>query len=549
MSIKEKPSWKKLEKHKEEIEKLHMRDMFESDPERFDKFSAGMNDILLDYSKNRINEETIKLLVDLANESCLRDKIEMMFTGDKINFTEKRAVLHTALRNRAGGKVYVDGKDVIPDIGAVLRQMKSFVEKLHSGEWKGYTGKKISDVVNIGIGGSDLGPAMAAKALKPFSLEGIQAHFVSNVDGTDITETLAKVNPETTLFIIASKSFTTQETLTNANTAKEWFLNKSGNDKSKVAKHFVALSTNKKAVEEFGIDPANMFVFWDWVGGRYSMWSAIGLSLALYIGMEEFEQMLQGAYEMDMHFRSEPFKRNIPVLLALLGIWYSNFFGAKTHAVIPYDDYLSRLPEYLQQLDMESNGKRITRDGKEVKNTTGPVVWGTAGTNAQHSFFQLIHQGSQMIPADFIAPAQSMNPVGKHHKILLSNFFAQTEALMKGRKSQEVESELSDAGMESNEICKILPHKVFPGNKPTNSIIFKRLDPRTLGAIVAMYEHKVFVQGAIWNINSFDQWGVELGKILAKKILPELEPAAGIVDSHDSSTNGLINICKKLASS
>jgi glucose-6-phosphate isomerase len=537
------PAWNALQQHYKKAKKLHLRDLFEKDSKRFEKFSIRFNDILLDYSKNRITDETMKLLLQLAREAKVKKWIEKMFSGEKINFTENRAVLHIALRNRSNRAIYVDGTDVMPAVNAELAKMKAFCEKVRSGEWKGYTGKAITDVVNIGIGGSDLGPLMVCEALKPYGSK-LNVHFVSNVDGTHIAETLKKINPETTLFLIASKTFTTQETMTNAQTARAWFL-KSANDETAVAKHFAALSTNSKAVAEFGIDTKNMFGFWDWVGGRYSLWSAIGLSIALFIGFENFEELLRGAFEMDEHFRTVPFEKNLPVILALLGIWYNNFFGAETYALLPYDQYLHRFAAYFQQGDMESNGKRITREGKVVSYQTGQIVWGEPGTNGQHAFYQLIHQGTKLIPCDFLAPALSHNPIGEHHQILLSNFFAQTEALMKGKTEKEVRKELEAQGLKKKEIEKLLPHKVFEGNRPTNSILFQKLTPKTLGSLIAMYEHKIFVQSIIWNINAFDQWGVELGKQLAKAILPELKDEK-TVETHDASTNGLINYYKSL---
>jgi glucose-6-phosphate isomerase len=537
------PAWNALQQHYKKAKKLHLRDLFEKDSKRFEKFSIRFNDILLDYSKNRITDETMKLLLQLAREAKVKKWIEKMFSGEKINFTENRAVLHIALRNRSNRAIYVDGTDVMPAVNAELAKMKAFCEKVRSGEWKGYTGKAITDVVNVGIGGSDLGPFMVCEALKPYGSK-LNVHFVSNVDGTHIVETLKKINPETTLFLIASKTFTTQETMTNAQTAKAWFL-KSANDETAVAKHFAALSTNSKAVSEFGIDTQNMFGFWDWVGGRYSLWSAIGLSIALFIGFENFEELLQGAFEMDEHFRTAPFEKNLPVILALLGIWYNNFFGAETYAILPYDQYLHRFAAYFQQGDMESNGKRITREGNVVSYQTGQIVWGEPGTNGQHAFYQLIHQGTKLIPCDFLAPAISHNPIGEHHEILLSNFFAQTEALMKGKTEKEVRKELEAQGLKKKEIEKLLPHKVFEGNRPTNSILFKMLTPKTLGSLIAMYEHKIFVQSIIWNINAFDQWGVELGKQLTKVILPELKDEK-TVETHDASTNGLINYYKTL---
>ncbi|CEK14936.1 glucose-6-phosphate isomerase [Chthonomonas calidirosea] len=535
--------WKALQEHYRQIEPLHMRDLFAKDPGRFEKFHLQFNDILVDYSKNRITEETMRLLYALAREVQLDRWIERMFSGEKINVTENRAVLHVALRNRANRPIYVDGRDVMPEVNAVLAHMREFTEAVRSGRWRGYTGKAITDIVNIGIGGSDLGPVMVTEALKPYGKPDLRVHFVSNVDGTHIVETLKQVHPETTLFSIASKTFTTQETLVNAHTARDWFL-RYAHDEAAVAKHFVALSTNGKEVVKFGIDPKNMFVFWDWVGGRYSLWSAIGLSIALYIGMDNFEELLTGAFEMDEHFRHTPFEQNIPVTLGLLGIWYNNFFGAQTHAILPYDQYMHRFPAYFQQGDMESNGKRVDRDGHVVDYSTGPIIWGEPGTNGQHAFYQLIHQGTKLIPCDFIAPIETHNPIGEHHKILLSNFFAQTEALMRGKTEEEVRKELEAAGMSGEALEKLVPHKVFPGNRPTNSILVQKITPRTLGSLIAMYEHKIFTQGVIWNINSFDQWGVELGKQLAKAILPELEGTQEVT-GHDSSTNGLINHYKR----
>ncbi|MGQ9806027.1 MAG: glucose-6-phosphate isomerase [Chlorobiales bacterium] len=536
-------SWKALQQHYKQVKKLHLRDLFEEDPKRFEKFSVRFGDILLDYSKNRITSETMKRLLQLAREAKVKKWIEKMFNGEKINFTENRAVLHTALRNRSKRAIYVDGNDVMPAVRAELAKMKAFSEEVRSGKWKGYSGKAMTDIVNIGIGGSDLGPLMVCEALKPYR-STLNVHFVSNVDGTHIAETLKKVNPETTLFLIASKTFTTQETMTNAQTARAWFL-ESAKESAAVAKHFVALSTNAKAVAEFGIDTKNMFGFWDWVGGRYSLWSAIGLSIVLSIGFENFEALLQGAFEMDEHFRTTPLEKNLPVILALLGIWYNNFFGAETYAILPYDQYLHRFAAYFQQGDMESNGKRITRSGEVVDYSTGQIVWGEPGTNGQHAFYQLIHQGTKLVPCDFLAPAISHNPIGEHHAILLSNFFAQTEALMKGKTAKEVRNELESRGLKKKEIEKLLPHKVFEGNRPTNSILFKQLTPKTLGSLIAMYEHKIFVQSIIWDINAFDQWGVELGKELAKAILPELKDETP-VKTHDASTNGLINYYKAL---
>ncbi|MEM9445163.1 MAG: glucose-6-phosphate isomerase [Verrucomicrobiota bacterium] len=538
-------SWKALEAHYQETKALQMRDLFAEDPERFSQFSAKFQDILLDYSKNRITKKTKELLLDLAAEVDLQNWINKMFSGDKINFTEDRAVLHTALRNRSNRPVLVHGEDVMPEVNKVLAHMREFTEAVRSGEWKGYTGKPITNIVNIGIGGSDLGPVMVAEALNPYGKVGMNMYFVSNVDGTHIAETLKSTDPETTLFLIASKTFTTQETMTNAKTARTWFLG-TAKDEAHVAKHFVALSTNGEAVKAFGIDTANMFEFWDWVGGRYSLWSAIGLSIALYIGMDNFEELLTGAHEMDEHFRTTDFAENLPVLLALMGIWYNNFYGAETEAILPYDQYMHRFSAYFQQGDMESNGKSITRDGLPAEYSTGPIIWGEPGTNGQHAFYQLIHQGKKLIPCDFLAPIETHNPVGvekEHHPILLSNFFAQTEALMKGKTEEEVKAEFAKLGKEGSEIEKIIPHKVFEGNRPTNSILFQKLTPRVLGSLIAMYEHKIFVQGIIWNINSFDQWGVELGKQLAKVILPELLEE-GEICSHDASTNGLINYYK-----
>jgi glucose-6-phosphate isomerase len=530
-----------LTKHKAEIADTTIKDLFKNDTGRFDKFSIRFEEILLDYSKNIITEKTRAILVALANECELDDAIERMFTGDVINQTEKRAVLHVALRNRSNSPIAVDGQEIMPDINAVLEKMKGFSEKVISGDWKGYSGKAITDVVNIGIGGSDLGPVMVTEALKPYK-NHLNLHFVSNVDGTHIAEVLKKINPETTLFLIASKTFTTQETMSNANSARDWFLVNGGSAET-VAKHFVAVSTNEKLVTAFGIDPENMFGFWDWVGGRYSLWSAIGLSIVLSVGYDNFIELLDGAHAMDKHFRTADFNENMPVILALLGIWYNNFFGADTQAILPYDQYMHRFAAYFQQGDMESNGKQVGRDGKEVSYQTGPIIWGEPGTNGQHAFYQLIHQGTKMIPADFLAPAISHNPIGQHHQMLLSNFFAQTEALMNGKTREVVVEELIKAGKSEAEIDELAPFKVFTGNRPTNSIMFKLLTPRTLGSLVAMYEHKIFVQGIIWNVFSFDQWGVELGKQLANQILPELGGNEA-VSSHDSSTNGLINTYK-----
>jgi glucose-6-phosphate isomerase len=537
-------SWQSLNRHYAKMKKIHMQTLFAEDPQRFNKFSRRFNDMLIDFSKNRITEETLKLLIALTKECDVKSAIEKMFSGEKINETENRAVLHIALRNRNNAPISVDGKDVMPEVNAVLRKMKVFSDRLNIGDWKGYTGKKITDIVNIGIGGSDLGPAMVTQALKPYAKDGLAVHFVSNIDGTHLAETLKPLNPDTTLFMIASKTFTTQETMTNAFSARQWFLNKAA-DPANVARHFVAISTNAPAVEKFGIDRDNMFIFWDWVGGRYSLWSAIGLSIACYIGYENFAELLQGAFEMDQHFKTAPFESNIPVILALIGIWYNNFFGAQTEAILPYDQYLHRFPAYFQQGNMESNGKSIDRKGQKVDYQTGPIIWGEPGTNGQHAFYQLIHQGTRLIPADFLAPAISHNPMGEHHRILLSNFFAQTEALLNGKTKEAVIAELKKKGETDQEIRKLLLHKLFDGNRPTNSILFKKLTPRVLGSLIAMYEHKIFVQGVIWNIFSFDQWGVELGKQLAGKILPELADDKPVV-THDSSTNGLINAYKKM---
>jgi glucose-6-phosphate isomerase len=537
-------SWQELEKHHAGMKDVHMKDLFAEDPDRFNRFHIRFNDLLVDYSKNRITDETLTLLFSLAREAGVPQAVESMFSGEKINETENRPVLHIALRNRSNTPIMVDGRDVMPDVNDVLQKMKNFSSQVQSGEWRGYTGDKITDIVNIGIGGSDLGPVMVTEALRPYAQPGLSVHFVSNIDGTHITETLKKLNPATTLFMIASKSFTTQETMTNAYTARDWFLKKAG-DQAHVAKHFVALSTNVAKVEEFGIDKENMFEFWDWVGGRYSLWSAIGLSIACFIGFENFVDLLQGAHQMDRHFRDTPLEENIPVILAVIGIWYNNFFDAATEAILPYDQYLHRFPAYFQQGNMESNGKSTSRDGRRVNYQTGPIIWGEPGTNGQHAFYQLIHQGTKLIPADFLAPAVSHNPIGDHHNILLSNFFAQTEALLNGKSREEVVAELRRAGKTDEEVERLTPHKIFEGNRPTNSILFRQLTPRVLGSLIAMYEHKIFVQGVIWNIFSFDQWGVELGKQLAGKILPELSDE-NPVNSHDTSTNGLINAFKKM---
>ena len=533
-------AWKALEAHQSQLANTTIADLFKQEQNRFNDYSLTFeNQILVDFSKNKINKETLKLLHQLAKESALDEAINAMFTGEKINRTENRAVLHTALRNRSNTPVYVDGKDVMPEVNAVLAKMSAFCDRVISGEWKGYTGKAITDVVNIGIGGSDLGPYMVTEALRPYK-NHLNMHFVSNVDGTHIAETLKKVNPETTLFLVASKTFTTQETMTNANSARDWLL-AAAKDNSAVAKHFAALSTNAKAVAEFGIDTNNMFEFWDWVGGRYSLWSAIGLSIALSIGFDNFEALLSGAHEMDKHFRTAPLEKNIPAILALVGLWNTNFLGAQTEAILPYDQYLHRFAAYFQQGNMESNGKYVDRNGNVIRDyQTGPIIWGEPGTNGQHAFYQLIHQGTMLIPCDFIAPAQSHNPLGDHHSKLLSNFFAQTEALAFGKTKEEVEAEFVKAGKSLDEVKDIVPFKVFTGNKPTNSILVQKITPFVLGALIAMYEHKIFAQGVIFNIFSFDQWGVELGKQLANRILPELADKEN-VSSHDSSTNGLIN--------
>lgn len=531
-------AWKNLNTHFQSIKNTHLRDLFEKNPNRFHDFHIRFNDILFDYSKNRITQETKNLLIELAHECQLNEALQAMFLGKHINQTENRAVMHTALRYFGDQEVAVDEKNVLPDIKRVRLQMKSFSEKIINGEHTGFTGKTITDIVNIGIGGSDLGPVMVVEALKAYKTP-LNIYFVSNVDGTHIAETLANLNPETTLFIIASKTFTTQETMTNAASAKAWFLN-SGAGQNDVAKHFVALSTNEKAVAEFGIDQQNMFEFWDWVGGRYSLWSAIGLSISLAVGYDNFEELLQGAYEMDNHFRQAAFEDNIPVIMALLGIWYNNFFGAESHAILPYEQYLHRFAAYLQQADMESNGKSTDRNGKSVDYQTGPIIWGEPGTNGQHAFYQLIHQGTKLIPADFFAGAETHNPLSDHHLKLLANYFAQTEALAFGKDEKEVISELQNQGKSQEEIDFLTVFKVFNGNIPTNSFLYQKLTPKVLGSLIAMYEHKIFVQGVIWNIFSFDQWGVELGKQLASNILPELQKAQKI-HSHDSSTNGLIN--------
>lgn len=537
-------AWKNLQQHFSEMKDVSMRNLFSTDNNRYANYSLRFDDIVFDYSKNIITEKTIELLLQLAEECKVKEAINAMFSGDVINGTEKRSVLHTALRNFSNQPVFAEGNDVMPEIKKVLEKMKAFTGKIHKGKHRGYTDKRIKYIVNIGIGGSDLGPLMVTEALKPYWQKGIETYFVSNVDGTHIAETLKKVNPERTLFLIASKTFTTQETMTNALTAREWFLKKAKDEKH-VAKHFIALSTNEKEVVKFGIDKDNMFEFWDWVGGRYSLWSAIGLSISLTIGYKNFEQLLKGAHNSDVHFKSTSFEKNIPVLMALIGLWYTNFFGSQTEVILPYDQYLHRFAAYFQQGNMESNGKSVDRNGEQVEYATGPVIWGEPGTNGQHAFYQLIHQGTLKIPCDFIAPAQTHNPISDHHQKLLSNFFAQTEALMNGKTEAEVQAELEKQGLSSVEIARLLPYKIFAGNKPTNSFLIKKITPFTLGELVALYEHKIFVQGIIWNIFSFDQWGVELGKQLANRILPELL-TEDLVNNHDSSTNGLINEWKKM---
>lgn len=534
-------AWKKLMTHYEEMKKVGIKTLFDNDASRFVKMSIQFNELFFDYSKNIITDETKQYLLELAVESDLKTAIEAMFNGEKINETENRAVLHTALRNFSDTSIVVDGEDVMPEIRRVQQQMKTFCDKIHQGEWRGYTGKKIKHIVNIGIGGSDLGPVMVTEALRPYWVEGIQAHFVSNVDGTHIVETLKGLDAEETLFLIASKTFTTQETMTNAHTAREWFLS-SAKEEKHIALHFVALSTNEKDVKAFGVATENMFVFWDWVNGRYSLWSSIGLSIALTIGYDNFEQLLRGAQQSDKHFRDTPFEQNIPVIMGVIGLWYTNFFGAETEAILPYDQYMHRFAAYFQQGNMESNGKHTDRDGINVTYKAGPIVWGEPGTNGQHAFYQLIHQGTHLIPCDFIAPAVSHNPIGEHHSILLSNYFAQTEALMNGKSKQEVADELK--GMNKTQMEKLIPFKVFEGNRPTNSFLLKKITPFSLGSLIALYEHKIFVQGVIWNIFSFDQWGVELGKQLATKVYSELKNDEAIL-AHDSSTNGLINVYKK----
>ena len=539
--------WQALAGHAAAMRHVHMRDLFAAESNRFPAFSLRLESpatLLFDYSKNRITAETMRLLLGLAEAARLREAIAAMFNGEKINVTEGRAVLHVALRNRSNRPIFVDGQDVMPEVNAVLEQMRAFTERVRSGAWTGYSGKRITHVVNIGIGGSDLGPKMVVRALIPYVDPALSFHFVSNVDGTDIAETLKQTPPESTLFLIASKTFTTQETMANARTARGWFL-EHGGDEAAIAKHFVAISTNRAKVVEFGIDPQNMFAFWDWVGGRYSLWSAIGLSIALAVGMNGFEELLTGAHAVDEHFRTAPFDRNIPVIMGLLGIWYNNFFGAESVAILPYDEYLSFFPAYLQQGDMESNGKGVTKAGLPVDYSTGPIIWGQPGTNGQHAFYQLIHQGTKLIPCDFIAPARSHNPLGEHHTLLMANYFAQTEALMRGKTPDEVRAELAAQGVPAEQWDVLVPAKTFPGNRPSNSFLMEQITPTTLGMLIALYEHKIYTQGVIWEINSFDQWGVELGKQLASVILPELK-GQGPVASHDASTNGLINAFKEL---
>ncbi len=540
------PTWESLTRLREEMDAHHLRDLFAADPTRFDRYSLQLEELTFDYSKNRIDDNTMGFLLTLAKQAGLSDAIEAMFSGARINVTEGRAVLHTALRNRSNRPVLVDGHDVMPDINRVLEQMRGFSERVRSGEWRGATGKRITDVVNIGIGGSDLGPKMVVRALTPYVTPELRFHFVSNVDGTDITETLARLNAESALFLVASKTFTTQETMANAHTARAWFLQQMQGNEAAVASHFVAISTNTAEVTRFGIAPENMFEFWDWVGGRYSLWSAIGLSIVLAVGMERFEELLAGAHAADEHFRNTPFEQNIPVIMAMLGIWYNNFFGAESHAILPYDQTLEHFAAYFQQGDMESNGKRVTKAGVPVTYQTGPVIWGQPGTNGQHAFYQLIHQGTKLIPCDFLAAAQSFHPVGRHHTLLIANFLAQTEALMRGKREDEVRAELVRAGMDAAQIELVAPAKVFEGNRPTNSFLFKRLTPRMLGLLIALYEHKIFTQGIVWNINSFDQMGVELGKQLANALLPELDGPAPVT-AHDASTNGLATRWKELA--
>jgi glucose-6-phosphate isomerase len=538
------PAWRALEAHRDTMKNVQLRDLFAKDDKRFDTFSLEMGDVLVDFSKNRVTAETMKLLFDLARQAKVFEWRDRMFSGEKINRTEDRAVLHVALRNRSNRPILVDGKDVMPEVNAVLAKMREFTQAVRSGTWKGHTGKRITDVVNIGIGGSDLGPTMATLALKPYWQPGMRAHFVSNVDSTHLAETLKEVSAEQTLFVVESKTFTTEETIMNAKSARAWLVEKLGTDAA-VPKHFVAVSTATAEVAKFGIDTKNMFGFWDWVGGRYSLWSAIGMPIALLIGMDNFEELLAGGHATDEHFRTAPLEKNVPVVLGMLGVWYSNFFGAQTHAILPYDQYMSRFAAYFQQGDMESNGKRVDREGRFIDDyTTGPIVWGEPGTNGQHAFYQLLHQGTRMVSCDFLASLETFNPMGKHHEALLANFFAQPEALMRGKTPEEARVELEAQKLPAARIDQLVPHKTFPGNRPTTSMLFTKLTPKTLGMLIAMYEHKIFTQGIVWEIFSFDQWGVELGKQLAKKIEPELE-SKGLVTSHDASTNGLINRYKR----
>ncbi len=540
-------AWKKLSAHFNDIQSIHIKSLFENDSNRFNEFSLKQKDIFLDYSKNRITAESIALLVELADELNLKDGIQKMFDGEVINETENRAVLHTALRQQSDKKILVENEDIIPQIRYVQNKMKSFINRFHNGDVLGYSGKALKTIVNIGIGGSDLGPVMVTEALKPYWKKDLKAHFVSNVDASHIAEVLKRVDPETTLFIIASKTFTTQETMTNAHTARNWFL-ENGGTSDRIKNHFIALSTNEEAVRAFGISSENVFGFWNWVGGRFSLTSAIGMSIGLCVGYENFDLLLQGFADMDTHFQEAELSENMPVILALIGIWYNNFFGASSEAILPYDQYMHRFAAYFQQANMESNGKSIDRSGNTISYQTGPIIWGEAGTNGQHAFYQLIHQGTKMIPCDFIACAQSHNPIGDHHEKLLSNFFAQTEALMNGKSELEVIGDFKNNGISEKDYLAVVPYKVFKGNNPSNSILIKKLTPFTLGQLIALYEHKIFVQGYIWNVFSFDQWGVELGKQLAKTILPELQTSEDIT-KHDSSTNGLINLYKSMKSS
>ncbi len=545
MALLELPAWKALSAHWLDVRDLHMRDLFDADSTRFEKFSVKFNDILLDFSKNRITQETVDLLAELARESELEKWIEKMFSGELINHTEKRAALHTALRNRSERAVKVEGQDVMPAIEQALDKMQLISDTVRNGEWQGFSGRSIIDVVNLGVGGSDLGPVMVTEALHPYGKSGLRVHFVSNVDPSHICDTLRNLNPETTLFIVSSKSFTTQDTIANAKTARDWLL-ETARDDTAVQKHFIAVAANTKAAMEFGIAEENILEMWDWVGGRYSLWSSIGISIAIYIGMDRFKALLEGAFEMDEHFRTAPFEQNIPVIMAMLGVWYNNFFAADTYAVLPYDQHLHRFPAFLQQVDMESNGKSVTRSGQPTDYSTGPILWGELGITGQHAFYQSLHQGTKLVPTDFIVPIESLNPVGQHHTILLANFFAQTQALTRGRTEQEARQELEAEGMDADEIDRLAPYKVFNGNKPSNTILFRALTPRTLGSLIAMYEHKIFVQGVIWDINSFDQWGVELGKQLADTIFKQLCERKP-VSNHDVSTNGLINYYMKMS--